>query len=574
MSAESFSNNTTTSATVVRMLEGLGVTHAFGVSGGAIAPVWATLQHNSSIEVLHFRHEVGAVFAAIESYFASDRPAVVFATAGPGITNALTGLFAARWEGAKVIFLSPATSTAQRGRWAFQETSTYTMPGEIFSTSKSLFHYATTIESGDELPVIARRLAAGLARPGGFVAHLSIPTTIQSSLIDISLPQVAAVQTLVSATPQAIAECVQLLSEGSFAIWVGFGARGAAAEICQLAERTGAAVMCSPRGKGIFPENHPQFVGVTGFGGHLSVLAYMQQHCPLRVLVLGTRLGELTSFWNSALVPERGFLHVDIDPEVPGVAYPSVETVSIQSDVGVFVRQLLEHFPDRHERSTAAVALPRPQSKAICPNTGSPVRPEMLMDAIQRVIIEGSDAVVMTEAGNSFAWGTHTLRFDKPGRYRVSTGFGSMGHAATGVVGAALARQGKAVALVGDGTMLMNNEVSTAVRYQIPAVWIVLNDARYNMCAQVMPSLGFESMDTEIPQTDFVMLAHGMGADGIRVETESDVQAALERALTSPVPFVVDVVIDPSSRAPVGTRIQSLIEQGATESIRTPSKSG
>lgn len=566
MSAESFPNNTNTSATVVRMLEGLGITYAFGVSGGAIAPVWATLQH-SSIEVLHFRHEAGAVFAAIELYFASGRPAVVFATTGPGITNALTGLFAARWEGAKVIFLSPATSTAQRGRWAFQETSTYTMPSEIFSTSKSLFHYATTIESGDELPEIARRLAAGLAKPGGFVAHLSIPTTIQSSLIDISLPQIAAVQTLASATPQAIAECVQLLSEGPFAIWVGFGARGAAAEIHQFAERTGAAVMCSPRGKGIFPENHPQFVGVTGFGGHLSVLAYMQQHCPLRVLVLGTRLGELTSFWNPALVPERGFLHVDIDPEVPGVAYPSVETVSIQSDVGVFVKQLLEHFPKQHERSTtAAVALPRPQSKVICPNTGSPVRPEMLMDEIQRVIVEGSDAVVMTEAGNSFAWGTHTLRFDKPGRYRVSTGFGSMGHAATGVLGAALARQGKAVALVGDGTMLMNSEVSTAVRYQIPAVWIVLNDARYNMCAQVMPLLGFEGMDTEIPQTDFVMLARGMGADGIRVETESEVQAALEKALASPVPFVVDVVIDPSKRAPVGTRAQSLIKQGATKS--------
>lgn len=552
------------SAVVVKMLECLGVTHAFGVSGGAIAPVWATLQH-SSIEVLHFRHEAGAIFAAIESYFASGRPAVVFTTTGPGITNALTGLFAARWEGAKVIFLSPATPIAQRGRWAFQETSAYTMPSEIFSTSQSLFHYATTIESGDELPEIARRFSSGIAQPSGFVAHLSIPTTIQSSLIDISLPQVAAIQSLVSATPQAIAECVQLLSEGPFAIWVGFGARGAAAEIRQLAERTGAAVICSPRGKGIFPENHPQFVGVTGFGGHMSVLTYMQKHCPLRVLVLGTRLGEFTSFWSPVLVPSRGFLHVDIDPEVPGVAYPSVETVSIQSDVGVFVRQLLEHFPRQHERSKAVV-LPRPQHQAISANSGSPVRPEVLMDAIQRVIVEGSDAVVMTEAGNSFAWGTHTLRFDKPSRYRVSTGFGSMGHAATGVLGAALAHKNKAVAIVGDGAMLMNSEVSTAVRYQIPAVWIVLNDARYNMCAQGMALLGFKDIDTEIPQTDFVMLARGMGADGIRVETESEVQAALEKALASPVPFVVDVVIDPTQRAPLGSRIQSLISQGATES--------
>ena len=101
---------------VVKILADMGVEYAFGVSGGAIAPVWAAL-HQSSIQVLHFRHEAGAAFAAIEAYFASDRPVVVFTTTGPGITNALTGLLAARWEGAKVIFVSASTSAPQRGRW-------------------------------------------------------------------------------------------------------------------------------------------------------------------------------------------------------------------------------------------------------------------------------------------------------------------------------------------------------------------------------------------------------------------------------------------------------------------------
>lgn len=558
------STQVTVAEAVVKMLENMGVNYAFGISGGAIASLWATLEH-SSIQVLHFRHEAGATFAAIESYFASGRPVVVFTTTGPGITNALTGLFAARWEGAKVIFLSPCTSAPQRGRWAFQETSAYTMPSEISSTSGSLFHYATTLESGDELPEVARRLSKGLTRPGGFVAHLSVPTTIQSSSINTSLSRLTSTQTLVSATQEEIAECVQLLSEGPFAIWVGFGARGAAEEIRQLAERTGAAVMSSPRGKGIFPEDHPQFVGVTGFGGHASVLTYMQEYRPLRVLVFGTRLGEFTSFWNPAMVPSRGFLHIDIDPEVPGVAYPSAETFSIQSDAGVFVRALLERFPERLEQ-LMAMSLPRPYSVPINPSTGGPVRPEVLMDAIQRAIIEGSDAIVMTEAGNSFAWGTNTLRFTKPGRYRVSTGFGSMGHAGTGVVGAALARNGKAVAILGDGAMLMNSEVSTAVKYQIPAVWIVLNDAHYNMCTQGMALLGFKGVDTQFPQADFVMFVRSMGADGIRVEKECDVQAALEKAMASTVPFVVDVVIDPTRPAPCGSRIQSLISQGTTES--------
>lgn len=141
-----------------------------------------------------------------------------------------------------------------------------------------------------------------------------------------------------------------------------------------------------------------------------------------------------------------------------------------------------------------------------------------------------------------------------------------MGHFVTGVVGAALVHNNKAVAIVGDGAMLMNNEVSTAVKYQIPAVWIVLNDASYNMCHQGMALLGFKGIDAEIPQANFFKIAQAMGADGIRVETESDVEAALEKALASRVPFVVDVVIDANQPAPIGGRIKSLISQGANES--------
>ena len=140
-----------------------------------------------------------------------------------------------------------------------------------------------------------------------------------------------------------------------------------------------------------------------------------------------------------------------------------------------------------------------------------------------------------------------------------------MGHAATGVVGAALSRCGKAIAIVGDGAMLMQSEVSTAVKFKLPTVWIVLNDGRYNMCAQGMSLQGFKGVDTEIPQADFVLIARGLGADGIRVSQESDVEAALEKAMASPMPFIVDVWIDPTQPAPIGGRVQSLIAQGAIE---------
>ncbi len=556
-------NQTTVGETVVKMLEDMGVESAFGISGGGIGPLWAAL-NRSNIQVLHFRHESGAAFAACEASFASDRPVVVFTTTGPGITNALTGLLAARGEGAKVILLSAATATGNRGRWACQETSSHTMPISGLFTPGPLFNYATIIETGDEIPEISRRLAQGLSQPGGFVAHISIPTPIQTTPCTAQ-PQVGFVRGEFAPSVDVMAECVQLLSQEPFAIWVGFGARGAAAEIKQLAESTGAGVICSPRAKGIFPENHPQFVGVTGFSGHTSVLTYMREQKPHRILVLGTRLGEPTSFWDPEMVPAGGFIHVDIDPEVPGIAYPSAPTFSIQSEIKIFLKSLLQYFP-LSPGQTCSLSLPNPERQETSAHTDGLVRPDFLMDTIQRVIVEGSDAVILAEAGNSFAWATNRLCFNQPGRYRISTGMGAMGHAVTGVVGASWGGHTKAVAIVGDGAMLMNSEVSTAVRFNIPAVWIVLNDGRYNMCAQGMNLQGFKGVDTEIPSTNFAQIAQGMGADGICVSQESELEAALTKALAAKVPFVVDINLDPKQPAPIGGRIRSLIEQGAIES--------
>ena len=92
----------TVSEAIVEALIALDVSHAFGVSGGAIAPIWGALSA-SEIKVVHFRHETGAAFAAIEAYFATNAPAVVFTTTGPGLTNALTGMLAARGEGDRVV---------------------------------------------------------------------------------------------------------------------------------------------------------------------------------------------------------------------------------------------------------------------------------------------------------------------------------------------------------------------------------------------------------------------------------------------------------------------------------------
>ena len=138
----------------------LGAMQAYGVCGGAQALIWAALSKH--LDLLHFRHECGAAFAATEAHFVSGRPVVVFTTTGPGITNALTGLLAARSEGAKVILVSAYASAPRRGRGGIQETSGYTMPTSALFEAGSWFDDAVILETPDQLPQVLQRLAAGL----------------------------------------------------------------------------------------------------------------------------------------------------------------------------------------------------------------------------------------------------------------------------------------------------------------------------------------------------------------------------------------------------------------------------
>jgi acetolactate synthase-1/2/3 large subunit len=551
---------TTLAGAVVAMLEALGVRRTYVVTGGPIAPLCDALGH-SAIRALHCRHESGAAFAALEDSLACGAPAAVLATTGPGITNALTGMCAARADGGKVLLVSASTSPREVGRHAFQETSPYTLPDAGLFRAGPIFHDAWRIHDGAALAEIAEACARGVARPQGWVGHLSVSIAAQTAPFAqaaLAPERVDESRNVPSPDPALVETCARELPRGELALWLGFGARSAAAEVAELVARTGAAVMASPRAKGVFPEDHPRYLGVTGLGGHARVKEYLSSARPARVLVLGSRLGELTSFWDPAFAPGEGFIQVDVEPGAVRAAYPEARVLEVRAEVRAFLRALLERGTVR----APGAELAPPARVELAPRAKGPVRPALLLEAVQRAVVDATDAIVLTEAGNAFAWGSR-LRFATPGRYRVSTGWGAMGHAGCGVLGAALGSGRPAVALLGDGAMLMQSELSTAVQYGVPAIYVVLNDGAYGMIEHGMRAQGFTPLETRLPATDFAALARALGAEGRVVERETELDAALQGIATRRAPLVVDVRVDPTERAPFGSRVQSLIQQTA-----------
>ena len=286
-----------------------------------------------------------------------------------------------------------------------------------------------------------------------------------------------------------------------------------------LASRTGAVVMCSPRGKGIFPESDPAFLGVTGFAGRTDVADRLRAGRVARVLVLGTRLGEFTSFWDPRLVPDKGIVQVDVDPCAGRAPRTRARRRgSLDSEIGVFLDALLAKLPARRGESVERARVTVRPSEA--PREAPRVRPEFLFSSIQRRVVDATSAIVITEAGNAFAWGNRLLSFDEPNRYRTSMGFGSMGQAAAGVIGAALVE--KAVAVLGDGAMLMNNEISTAVNIR-PSGRVdraQRRSLRDDRAGDDGPR-PHARRDGDPGDRDFAAFARSMGAEALRVEERS-----------------------------------------------------
>lgn len=538
---------------IVDALERAGVDTVYGVPGGAIGPIYDALVGRARVRVVHARHESSAVFMAIGHV--RMRPGslpCVLVTSGPGVTNAVTGLAAARGEGAPVLVIGGEVPRARFGRNALQEGSPAAIDVVHMVRSVTRFAGALTVPQHAAHQVAA---AARVARSERGPVFLSLP-------LDVALAP-GAPATLAPAPrrspaldPDAIAAAaVALRSASAPLLLCGSGARGAAERVRALAGRLRLPVITSPKAKGIVSETSPLCLGVFGYGGHPSALAWLEQHPPDVVLALGCGLSEpSTNSWSPLLQATRTMIQVDLDPSAFGRNYRI--DVAIEAECGEAVDALasaLEGAPPwRHELAGVAhFELPPPGEE------GAPLWPGAVVAALADLF--PADTVYATDIGEHTLFSIHHVRATRPDQFIASLGLGSMGSGLGAAIGAKLAAPHRTVVSIsGDyGFQMFGMELATCVQEGLDVVFVVMNDARMRMVEAGTARVYGRSVRMDGPEIDFAALARAHGARGFVVRTlEKLALAVLGRSTTGPT--VLDVRIDRTAAFPANARVAEL----------------
>jgi acetolactate synthase-1/2/3 large subunit len=373
------------------------------------------------------------------------------------------------------------------------------------------------------------------------------------------------------ASPQEIAEAMRLLLEAKQPVlFIGHGVTLAEAgkELTQLAQRAGIPVVSSPNGMGCLDMNDPLSLGFIGRNGAYPA-NQAGRHSDL-VLAIGARFDDRSSSswipgysWN---FPQTRLIHVDIDPAEIGRNYPPA--LGIVADARTFLGQLLAELDRRPALPAQRLAKwqadiagwQREWEAYTRPNFdvySAPLRPERVVADVASVLPD--DAIISLDSGVHHNWFMQFWKARRPQTMLNAWGFSAMGFGVSGILGAKLAAPDRpCVSICGDGGFTMTPHVlCTAVEYNIPAVWVVWNnfswaairDIQYGMFGGREIGTGF--YQGELPYNpDFAALARAHGVDAVTIKHGEDFRGALEHAVKSNKPWLLDVHVDANIRPP------------------------
>jgi acetolactate synthase-1/2/3 large subunit len=354
--------------------------------------------------------------------------------------------------------------------------------------------------------------------------------------------------------PAAVAEALRLLRSADRPVLLvggGIASAGAQRALVEFAELEQIPVLTAWRRPDAFPNDHPLYLGWAGL--RVPEIARRRLEEADVVLAVGTRLGEMTTFWYAVPAAESTLIHADTDPLVlGGRRWPDLPIVS---DARLFFDALVTAAarhpigPSTRARRSQEIGQLRTEWEAR--TTPRVVRRDKGVDQ-QAVVahlraLMAPETIVTCDAGNFTKWPARYMRWNEPGTFLAPTS-GAMGYAVPAAVAAKLARPERPVlALVGDGGMLMTGpEVETAVREETPFVIVVFDNEQYGTIrAHHELTHPGRSAATKLGPVDFARLADSLGADGYTVRDEADFPIAFTDATQSGRVAVIHVHVDP-----------------------------
>jgi acetolactate synthase-1/2/3 large subunit len=524
-----------------------GVRWAFTVPGESFLGLLEGLA-GAGINVVATRHEGAAAFMAEAHAQLTGRPAAALGTRAVGASNLAIGVHTAFADSSPMFVLVGQVEKAARHREGFQEVD---LAGSIGSLAK----WAAEPHDVDEA-VAAVAEAVGQAmtgRPGPVL--LAFPEDLLDELVPAGQGPVPARPAPPKPSEDEIRSVLQLLlSAKRPVILAGAGVLRARTsnDLVRFADLTRVPVIASWRRGDVISNDHPLFLGMAGYGAPPTVRERLAEADA--ILVLGSRLNEITSYGWSIPSPQTRWAHVDLAPVRPAADLPAAD-VRLATDARLFLRAAVA-FLESHavldqaatDERTEANAADRAAWEAATvvdahPWSGPGIHPGRVVATLRRVLPD--DAILTTDAGSFGTWAARGFRFRRPGTFLGSTS-GAMGYGLPAAIAAGLVHRDRTVvALCGDGGIGMTlAEIETAVRLGLRTVILVFDNERYGMIRTYQDRRAGGGIGTDLGPIDFGAAARALGARGTRVEDDAAFEPALRQALVSDRPTLLHLVMD------------------------------
>ncbi len=458
------------------------------------------------------------------------RPGVCLVTTGPGVTNAATAIAEAYSDSIPVLCITAhiVSSDIGLGRGHSHELRSQE------SVLAGITDRSVLLRSPDRIPAAVhdafRRFRTGRPRP----VCLAVPVDVQEAAAAVRVPPAPRY-----APPRPDGEAVEraaalLASAGRPAMIVGGGAQAAADRVIRLAEHLDAPVVTTLNGKGAIPTRHPLSASLAIYRSAAGFL----EECDA-VLAVGTELSP-ADFWTGPLRLGGTLVQVDIDAGQFGVNHPV--DAPVEGDAGAALEMLeaaLPPAPAPHDGASRAAAV-RAAAYEEAMVMGRPYLP--WMRALRRAMPE--DSALFMDVAMAAGFGAYPF-YDLPGprTWMNPSGLGTLGYALPAAIGAKIARPDRAAAvLAGDGGFMFTMpELMAAAEHRLSLPVVIWNDRSFGEIHRLMRERGFEPYATDLHVPDLAALAASYGAEWVRTDEPDDLAGAVERALQTEGPTLVEV---------------------------------